>query len=93
MDSLYLLSESSVLRQQAYSMFWFVFLSRNYYFSGAITTNVNRFRIQNFHSSVFLFFRFPFTDTDDPQYSGGREGTILITPYDFHPLKNVQTNI
>ena len=69
------------------------FLSRNYYFSGAITSNVNGFRIQNLHSSVFLFFRFPFTDTDDPQYSRGREGTILITPYDFHPLKNVQKNI
>ena len=69
------------------------FLSRNYYFSGAITSNINGFRIQNLHSSVFLFFRFPFTDTDDPQYSRGREGTILITPYDFHPFKNVQKNI
>ena len=43
----------------------------------------------------FFFFLsgFSFTDTDDSQGNRGREGTIFIPLYHFHPLTNIQTFI
>ena len=58
--------------------------------------NFKRKWIQNenpFHSSLFFFSEFSFADTDNSQYTSGREGTIFMPLYDFHPLKNVQTDI
>ena len=38
--------------------------------------------------NIFFLSRFSFTDTDDSQDSRGREGTIFIPLYHFHPLTN-----
>ena len=42
-------------------------------------------------SRNFFLSRFSFTDTDESQNSGRREGAILITLYDLHLLTNFQT--
>ena len=55
----------------------------------------NDFRaaIRCMKATFFFFFflsGFSFTDTDDSQDSRGRERTIFIPLYHFHPLTNIQ---
>ena len=44
-------------------------------------------------NNFFFLTGFSFTDTDNSQDSRGREGTIFIPLYHFHPLINIQTFI
>ena len=43
--------------------------------------------------NFFFLPGYSFTDTDDSQNSGGREGTIFYSTLPSHPLTNIQTFI